>query len=124
MTAADRPPWGALALLGLGQILNWGTLYYVIAVLGARMAGDLGIPTSAVFAAYSGGLAISGLVAPAVGRLIDARGGRFVLSSGSLAGALAFTILALAEAPILHTLGWLVAGAAMAFALYDPAFAP
>lgn len=121
--ASDRPRWGAVALLGIGQILNWGTLYYVIAVLGAQIAADMHLSGPAVFAGFSIGLGVSGVIAPRVGRLIDERGGRLVLATGSLLAAAAFTILATGTTPGWYYLGWIVAGCAMAFALYDPAFA-
>lgn len=116
-------PWGALVRLGIGQILNWGTLYYAIAVVGARMAAELEIATPVVFASYSAGLGVSGLLAPRVGRRIDEKGGRDVLVRGSLVAALAFAILALAGNAWVLAAGWIVAGIAMTFALYDPAFA-
>ena len=45
------------------------------------------------------------------------------MTIGSLAAALALTVVALAREPILFTVGWMVAGFAMAASLYDTAFA-
>ena len=73
--------------------------------------------------AFTAGLLVSGTIAPTAGRLIDRRGGRFVLCAGSLLGAIAMGLLALAHHPAVMVAGWLVAGAAMAACLYDPAFA-
>lgn len=110
-------------LLGMAQIVSWGTLYYTIGVLGKSMREALGVSEVFLFSAFTGSLLLSGVLAPAVGRMIDARGGRQVLSMGSLAGALAFVVLATASGPIALAIGWLIAGAAMAATLYDPAFA-
>jgi predicted MFS family arabinose efflux permease len=55
--------------------------------------------------------------------MVDARGGRLVLSIGSVLGAIAMAILAAAPNGPVMVAGWLVAGLAMAFCLYDPAFA-
>jgi MFS family permease len=68
-------------------------------------------------------LLISGIVSPAVGGLVDAQGGRFVLSWGSVLGAVALALIASARGFPLLLLGWSVAGVAMAACLYDPAFA-
>ena len=73
--------------LGVAQIISWGTLFYAIAVLGDAMRSELGISATWLFGAFTVGLLLSGIVSPAVGRLVDARGGRFVLSWGSIVGA-------------------------------------
>jgi predicted MFS family arabinose efflux permease len=109
--------------LGVAQIISWGTLFYSIAVLGDAMRGELGISATWLFGAFTVGLLLSGIVSPAVGRLVDARGGRFVLSWGSIVGALALATLALARDYATLFVGWALAGVAMAACLYDPAFA-
>jgi len=117
---------GLLALvvgIGVAQIISWGSLYYSISVLGPAMRADTGTSETFLFGAYTAGLVLSGVLAPRVGRLIDRRGGRFVLSAGSVAGAAALAILAAATNGAMVALGWVIAGAAMAATLYDPAFA-
>lgn len=109
--------------LGFAQIISWGTLFYAIAVLGEAMRSDVGISATWLFGAFTAGLLISGLVSPAAGRLVDARGGRFVLASGSVIGAIALATIALAHGVPALFLGWSLAGVAMAACLYDPAFA-
>jgi len=109
--------------LGLAQIVSWGTLYYTIGVIGAAMARDVGVSELFLFGSFTAALLVSGTISPAVGRLIDRRGGRFVLAMGSALAAGAMLILAISVHPVLLVLGWLVAGAAMAACLYDPAFA-
>jgi Major Facilitator Superfamily len=109
--------------LGFAQIISWGTLYYTIAVLGPSLREAAGVGEVMLYACYSAGLIISGLVAPAIGRRIDARGGRLVLSAGSMLGAIACTALALVQGPFSLLVAWLLAGVAMAATLYDPAFA-
>src|SRR6266581_1978606 len=76
-----------------------------------------------LFGAFTVGLLISGIVSPAVGGLVDAQGGRFVLSWGSVLGAVALALIASARGFPLLLLGWSLAGVAMAACLYDPAFA-
>jgi predicted MFS family arabinose efflux permease len=117
------PLWRVVSLLGVAQIVSWGTLYYAIAVLAAPMRAELGFSDVMIFGAFTIGLIISGAAAPLVGRTIDRRGGRGVMSAGSAVGAIALALVALAQEPFVFTLGWMLAGAAMAACLYDPAFA-
>jgi predicted MFS family arabinose efflux permease len=112
-----------ISALGIAQIASWGSLFYAIGVLGPAMRRDLGISELFLFSAFTAGLFASGLAAPFVGRLIDRRGGRFVLCGGSLLGAVAMALLAVAPNREAMVVAWLIAGLAMAACLYDPAFA-
>ena len=109
--------------LGIAQIISWGTLFYAIGVLGASMRAELGVTELFLFGAFTAALLVSGMLSPFVGRMIDRHGGRVVLCTGSVLGAVALAILGTSTAPAVMALGWLVAGAAMACCLYDPAFA-
>ncbi len=121
--ASARHLGARIAALGVAQIISWGTLFYTIAVLGAPMRAELGVGDMLLFGAFSAGLFVSGATSPWVGRLIDAGRSREVLAAGSIAGALALTVLALAQGPVSVCAGWILAGVAMALCLYDPAFA-
>lgn len=112
-----------VTVLGIAQIIAWGTLFYTPAILGPPLCAELGVALTWFYGSFTAGLAVSGLLAPAVGRAIDARGGREVLAAGSLPGALALAVLATATGPVSVLCGWLLAGAAMSACLYDPAFA-
>jgi predicted MFS family arabinose efflux permease len=121
-----RPPrrlrW-VVPVLGIAQIISWGSLYYPIAVLGTAIRRDLAISDIAVFGSFTAGLFVSGIAAPAAGKLVDTRGGRFTLSCGSALGVIALALLAVANSTVTLTAGFVVAGLAMAGCLYDPAFA-
>jgi len=112
-----------ITALGIAQVISWGSLFYAIGVLGPAMRRDLGVSELFLFSAFTAGLLVSGTIAPAMGRLIDRRGGRFVLSLGSVLAVIAMAMLALAPNAAVMVAGWIVAGAAMAACLYDPAFA-
>lgn len=112
-----------VAALGVAQIVSWGTLFYAIGVLGAPMAREFHVSELFVFGAFTAGLLVSGTLSPVMGRLVDRRGGRFVLSLGSVLAFTASAMLALAPNAAVMAAGWLTAGAAMAACLYDPAFA-
>jgi MFS family permease len=125
--SADASPAASrrvvIGVLGIGQVLVWGSSYYLPAVLAKPIADATGWPLSWVIGGLSLGLLVSGLVSPKVGDLIERHGGRPVLMAG--AALLAAGLLTLAVAPNLPVfiLGWLVIGVAMGAGLYDPAFA-
>ena len=112
-----------ISALGIAQIVSWGTLFYAIGVLGSGMRRDLGISELFLFGSFTAALLVSGTIAPAMGRLIDRRGGRFVLSLGTVLAAISMATLAVAPNKYVMVVGWLIGGAAMAACLYDPAFA-
>ncbi len=111
-----------VAGVGLAQIASWGSLFYAIGVLGKPMREELGISELFLFSAFTAGLLVSGTLAPFVGRSIDRFGGRVVLAFGSIAASIALLVLATASNAAILVIGWLLAGAAMAATLYDPAF--
>jgi predicted MFS family arabinose efflux permease len=113
----------AVCLLGIGQIISWGTLYYSLTVLALPIRKELGFSELLVFGAFSAGLLLSGILAPWVGRRIDSHGGRGVMALGSVGAAVALATVAISREPIVFTMGWLLAGAMNATTLYEPAFA-
>jgi MFS family permease len=117
-----RPLTVVVSGLGVAQIISWGSLYYPIAVLGERMQQDLQVSSSTLFAAFTLSLAISGLVAPTVGRLMEAHGARIVLCSGSVMAMLALCLLGAASGPVSLFAAALLAGCAMSACLYDAGF--
>ena len=109
--------------LGTTQTLAWASSYYLPAILATPMARDLQLSTSTVFAAFSAALILSALLGPAVGRAIDSRGGRDILTLSNLVLAAGLLTLAVAPNTAILTLGWLLLGTGMAMGLYDAAFA-
>jgi hypothetical protein len=118
VASSAAPLWRTVSLLGVAQIISWGTLYYTLTVLAAPIRQELGFSDLTVFGAFTIGQLVSGAAAPFVGRRIDRAGGRSVMTIGSLAAALALAVVAVAQEPILFTIGWMVAGFAMAACLY------
>ncbi len=112
-----------ICALGVAQIVSWGTLFYSISVLAAPIRDELGVGDVTLFGGYTAGLIVSSAASPWIGRRIDTFGGRSVLAVGSLLATAALVALALAQGPVSLTAGWVLAGAAMAATLYDPAFA-
>ena len=112
-----------IPVLGVTQILAWGSSYYLLAVLAKPIAGDTGWPLAWVVGGLSLGLLTSGLVSPRVGDSIQRHGGRPVLALSAV--LLALGLIGLALAPILpiYLASWLVLGVGMGAGLYYAAFA-
>lgn len=128
--AIDEPPSGArgptrgivVAGLGIGQILAWGSTYYLPAVLAPTIAADLGLPLAPIVGGLTVGLVAASLVSPRVGRAIEATGGQTVLAFASLTMAAGLGALAFAQGLVTYLAAWLVIGIGMGAGLYDAAF--
>ncbi|WP_328690383.1 MFS transporter [Streptomyces phaeochromogenes] len=116
-------PRGVLAALCATQVTSWGIVYYAFPVLGARITADTGWPATSTAAAFSGALLVSAVVGIPVGRILDRRGPRAVMTFGSALGATAVLLIAYAPNLAFFTAAWLLAGVAMAATFYQPAFA-
>jgi hypothetical protein len=116
-------PWRAVPVLGVTQILAWGTIFYSPVLTAPLIAAERGWSLTFTMGGFSIGLLVGGLVSPFVGRSIDHYGGHVVMPIGSLTGALGLAGLAFAETPVIYLLVWMLLGAGLAASLYDPAFA-
>jgi MFS family permease len=115
-------PWRAVPVLGITQILTWGTIFYTPVLIVPLIAAERGWSISFAMGGFSVGLLVAGLVAPYVGRSIDRFGGHVVMALGSLTGALGLFLIASAAHPVAYYAVWMVLGVAMAANLYDAAF--
>lgn len=109
--------------LGFTQTIAWAASTYLIAILAAPIARDLGLATSTVFGAFSVSLVVMACAGPAAGRAIDRFGGRGVLVLSNLVFAAGLVMLGLATNPAMLFAAWCVLGLGMALGLYDAAFA-
>lgn len=112
-----------LVALCVTEITSWGILFYAFPVLAGRITATTGWSATAITAAFSAGQLVSAGVGVAVGRRLDRRGPRAVMTAGSALGVLAVLVIATAPNLTWFFAGWLLAGAAMAATLYPPAFA-
>ncbi|PAX87762.1 MFS transporter [Streptomyces albidoflavus] len=116
-------PRAALPALCLTQIVSWGIVYYAFPVLNPQITAATGWPAGATTAAFSLGLVVSALAGIRVGRILDRRGPRAVMTAGSVLGVISLLIVAAAPNLPLLIAGWTLAGLAMAATFYQPAFA-
>ncbi|AYV26249.1 multidrug efflux system protein MdtL [Streptomyces sp. ADI95-16] len=122
-TGARSRPRAVLPALCATQITGWGIVYYAFPVLLPRLTADTGWSTNAATAAFSLALLVSAVAGIPLGRILDRRGPRAVMTAGSVLGVLAILLIAAAPNLAVFTLGWLLAGVTMAATFYPPAFA-
>ncbi|MEU9033385.1 MFS transporter [Streptomyces sp. NPDC048352] len=122
-TGAGSRPRAVLPALCLTQITSWGIVYYAFPVLNPAITADTGWSAGATIAAFSAALVVSAITGIHVGRVLDHRGPRTVMTAGSVLGAMSLLVIAAAPNLAAFFAGWLLAGAAMAATFYQPAFA-
>lgn len=117
------PGWRMVWVLAVTETISYAALFYCFAVMVVPMRAELQASTAEISGALSLAIAVSGLAAPLVGRLVDRHGARWVMTVGSLlAGA---GVLAWSQARTVPQLyaAFVVVGLASALVLYEPAFA-
>jgi hypothetical protein len=117
------PATHAVVALGFTQIIAWGTTLYALGVLGKPIAADTGWSQSLVFSGLTIALLVSSGSSTWVGRLIDGRGCRQVMSVGSILAAIGLVALSQVTHPYAYLTAWAFLGLAMRMTLYDAAFA-
>jgi len=111
-----------LAALSIGQVVSWGVLYYAVIVAAPVIADETGWDLVLITALFSAGLIVSAIAGIAVGRLLDARGPRLIMTTGSAVAVAGFAVVAIAPNPIVFGLGWIIVGLAQSAVLYQAAF--
>jgi predicted MFS family arabinose efflux permease len=115
--------WPIVAALAVTQTVGYGVLYYAFAVLLLPMARSLHAAPATVTGALTASVLAGAVMAVPVGRWLDRRGGRALMTAGSIAA----TGLVVAWARV-HTVGQLYLvlvgiGITSAMVLYEPALA-
>ncbi|WP_433334841.1 MFS transporter [Spirillospora sp. CA-294931] len=115
--------WRIVAALAVSQTVGYGVLYYAFAVILTPMRHDLNAGTTQVTAALTISLLTGAVAAVPVGRLLDRRGGRALMTTGSVAATALVAAWAAAGSLTELYLVFLGLGLASAMVLYEPAFA-
>ncbi len=121
--ARGRPKQSVIAVLGVTEILAYGSTYYLPAVLAKPISVDTGWPLAWIVGGLSLGWLVSGVVSPIVGRTIDRRGGRPVIAASAVLLACGLAMLGAAPNLPMFFLAWAVIGLGMGGGLYDAVFA-
>lgn len=120
---AKRFPYPLVSALGLGQLVAWGSFFYVFVSLTDPMITEFGWTKTEVNGALSVVLATTGLCSYARGRWIDRYGGRLLMIFAAFCGAaLLFLWAHVTQLWHLYAIGVGI-GVISAMTLYDAAFA-
>jgi len=111
-----------LGALSVGQVVSWGILYYALIVAAPAIADETGWTLPAVTLAFSGGLIVSALSGIVVGRWLDQRGPRLVMTAGALVGTVGLVVVSAAPNLLVFAAGWVICGLAQSAVLYQAAF--
>lgn len=109
--------------LSLAQLISWGSVFYVFALLLEPVERELGLSRGQSSLAFSLALLAEGLLAYPVGRWIDRGHERAVMTGGSLLVGLCLMLHSQIDGVAGFYAVWLGLGAGMAATLYPPAFA-
>ena len=117
------PATHAVVALGFTQIIAWGTTLYALGVLGKPIVADTGWSQGVVFGGLTIALLVSSAASTTVGHLIDRRGGRLVMSVGTILIVVGLVALSQVTHIYAYWAAWAFLGLAMRMNLYDAAFA-
>lgn len=109
--------------IGIGQLVNWGVLYYAFGVLLLPVEQALDVAEWKVAGAFSLSLLVSAIVAPTLGHAIDRGRGPLLMTAGGFGTAALLAIWAAFPSLLTLYVVWAGLGLCMAAVLYEPAFA-
>jgi MFS transporter len=110
-------------MLAATQITAWGTSYYCLGVLAGPIARDTGWSRGFIFLGFTVALLTMGIVSRTVGQMIDRRGGRAVMTLGTVLVSAGLFALSHVSSQTAYLAVWAFLGLGMRLCLYDAAFA-
>ncbi|HTJ55952.1 MAG TPA: arsenite efflux MFS transporter ArsK [Devosiaceae bacterium] len=122
-TGKSLSPASSVWLLGVSQLIGYGTLYYSFSILAGDIGRSFAWPVSWLYGCFSLALLAGGVIAPLIGRRIDRHGAATVMALGSALSAAALCWASCATNPIVFAAALIAMQAASALVLYDAAFA-
>ena len=115
--------WWLVVMLGITQTITWGILYYGFTVFMPVLEADRGWTRGQQSGAFSIAILLSGLCAAPVGRWLDDRGPRLMMTAGSVSATVLLLALSQVTTLIEFYVVWALIGVVMSTVLYEPAFA-
>lgn len=85
--------WVLVWMLGVTTVISYGTTQYLFGVLVVPIEHDLGWTRAELSGAFSLGFVVAGALGLGVGRLVDTRGARLLMTAGSLLAAACLALL-------------------------------
>lgn len=113
----------AVLALGISQIVGYGSLYYAFPILVPHVAAGFGVAGTVLYAVFSAGLLLGGLLAPLAGRLFDRHGAPRLMVAGSASAGLILAGMAAAPSLAVYAAGVIAIEVVAVAVLYDAAFA-
>lgn len=110
-------PWA------IAETIVWAAMFYSFPALLLEWERSLGWSKTELSGAFTLALAVSAIMAPVAGRLIDRGWGRYVYTLSALLGAAMLALLSLVSALWQFYVIWTLIGVAMSGALYEACFA-
>ena len=110
-------------MLGITQTITWGIVYYGFTVLLPVLEAEQGWSRGVQSGAFSLAILLSGIGAAPVGRWLDSRGPRVLMTAGSVAATLLLLALSQVSSLFQFYVVWALLGVTMSAVLYEPAFA-
>ena len=114
--------WAIVGALSITETVSWGVLYYAFAVFLIPMQRDLGLSTAELTGAFSFALLVSAVAGIAVGRYLDRRSPRPLMTAGSIAATALVLAWSQVDGLAAYYALWAAIGVVMAIVLYEPAF--
>ena len=115
--------WVLVVMLGITQTITWGILYYGFTVFLPVLESDRGWTRGQQSGAFSIAMLLSGVCAAPVGRWLDDRGPRLLMTAGSVAATPLLLALSQVTTLLQFYVVWALIGVVMSAVLYEPAFA-
>jgi len=125
MTDGPRQAYaaGLVLRLSVAQLISWGSIFYMFALVLEPLERDLGLSRTEVSLAFSLALLAEGLMAYPVGRWIDRGHERGVMTAGSVLAGICLVLHSQISSLVGLYAVWIGLGVAMAAMLYSPSFA-
>jgi predicted MFS family arabinose efflux permease len=108
--------------LGAGQIVGWGTSFYLPTILAGGISRDTGLSEEVVYGGVTVMLLVSASLAPWLGRRLDRGGARVIMTLGSILMAFALILVGIAFDLKSYLAAWVVMGVASSMLLTNSAF--
>ena len=115
------PTVRAVAALSVTQLIGWGATFWLPAVTGPAMAGDLGMALPMVMAGPTVMLVVMAMVSWPLSGIFERHGARPIMVLGSPLGAAGLLVMGLADGPASYVVAWIMLGLAGAGMLTTPA---
>lgn len=115
-------PWAITWTLSITETVSYGILYYAFAAFLVPMHEDLGWSTAQLTGAFSLAILVSALAGVPVGRYLDRRGPRGLMTIGSVAGVVLVLAWSRVDGLVAFYAVWAGIGLVMAAVLYEAAF--